>query len=210
MLLPIVLLAAALGGAIHHFNTRAIEPAAGVLVHDAPVQRTITAAPAFSHLGYTLTPRAHFALTARVLSGERYQVDALAKLVPRDLALGWGIMSDTAIIKQLKISQSGRFYFWQYQGEAMRARVPQITASSANMHLIAANERVQAVINRVRVGELISIEGKLVDVARGDGWQMKSSLSREDSGPGACEVLYVESASIARSTKQAGAAVPVR
>jgi hypothetical protein len=198
MSLRIILLAAALGGAIHHFYTRPIVPAAGVLAPHAPVQRPLTAAPAFTHLGHTLTPRAHFALTARVLSGERYKIDELATLVPRDLALGWSIMSDSAIIEQLKISQSGRFYFWQTQGDALRAQVPQIIASSANMHVIPANAQVKDVINSVRVGELIEIEGKLVDVARGDGWAIKTSLSREDTGPGACEIVYVESAAIVR------------
>jgi hypothetical protein len=201
MLLPIVLLVAAAAGAVHYYNTRPIEPPAGVLVAQAPKQRALAHAQAFEHLGYTLTPRAQFSLTARVLAGERYHVDALAKLVPRDLALGWGIMSDSAIIKQLKISQSGRFYFWQYEGAAMHARVSQIIASSANMHLIPASAQVNAVIDSVRVGQLISIEGKLVDVARSDGWSMKTSLTREDSGPGACEVLFVETASIVERAK---------
>jgi hypothetical protein len=199
MLLRIILFAAVLGGAIHHFATRPIVPPAGVLVPDAPMQRTLTAAPAFTHLGHTLTPRAHFAFTARVLSGERYKVDDLAKLVPRDLALGWGIMSDSALIEKLKISQSGRFFFWQFENEALRAQIPQIVASSANMHVIAANARIQEVIDNVRVGELIAIEGKLVDVARGNGWAIKTSISREDTGPGACEIVYVESATIVRA-----------
>jgi hypothetical protein len=199
MLLRIILFAAVLGGAIHHFATRPIVPPAGVLVPDAPMQRTLTAAPAFTHLGHTLTPRAHFAFTARVLSGERYKVDDLAKLVPRDLALGWGIMSDSALIEKLKISQSGRFFFWQFESEALRAQIPQIVASSANMHVIAANAQIQEVIDNVRVGELIAIEGKLVDVARGNGWAIKTSLSREDTGPGACEIVYVESTTIVRA-----------
>jgi hypothetical protein len=198
-MLRIIFLIAALGGAIHHYYTRPIVPPAGVLVADAPTQRTLTAAPAFTHLGHTLTPRAQFAFTARVLSGERYKVDDLAKLVPRDLALGWGIMSDSALIEKLKISQSGRFFFWQFESEALRAQIPQIVASSANMHVIAANAQIQELIDNVRVGELIAIEGKLVDVARSNGWAIKTSLSREDTGPGACEIVYVESATIVRA-----------
>lgn len=196
MLLRIILFAAVIGGAIHHFNTRAIEPAVGVLVDDAPVQRTITSAQPIAHRGYTLTPRARFTITARVLAAENYQVDELAKLVPRDLALGWGIMSDSTFIKQLKISQRGRFFFWEFHDEKLRALVPQIISSSANMHLIGANEAAQATIDRVRVGEIIELEGLLVDVARGTQWSMKTSLSREDTGGGACEVVYVESARI--------------
>ncbi len=201
MLIRVIVLAAAIGGGVHHWNSRPVARTSGVLVNDAPVQRPISSAQPLQLQGFTLMPRAEFSLTARVLAGERYRADALAKLVPRDLALGWGIMSDSELIEKLKISQSGRFYFWQFEGESMRAQVPKIVSSSANMHLIAANAGVQAVIDRARVGELISIEGKLVDVARGDRWSMKTSLSREDSGAGACEIVYVESATILSAEK---------
>lgn len=195
-MLRALLLIASLIGAIHYFNTRAIEHGAGVLVDDAPVQRTITAVPAIQHRGFTLTPRARITLSARVLSAENYQVDELAKLVPRDLALGWGIMSDSGFLSNLKISQRGRFFFWEYHDEKIQAIVPQIIASSANMHLIGADETTQATIDRVRVGEIIHLEGLLVDVARGSQWSMKTSLSRNDTGGGACEIVYVESARI--------------
>ena len=39
-------------------------------------------------------------------------MDRESDLAPVDLALGWGRMSDEAILKDIQISQSGRFYFW--------------------------------------------------------------------------------------------------
>jgi hypothetical protein len=43
----------------------------------------------------------------------------------------------------------------------------------------------------VRPGQRVRIDGWLVQVDANDGWHWRSSLSREDTGGGACEVVYV-------------------
>jgi hypothetical protein len=62
--------------------------------------------------------------------------------------------------------------------------------SSANMHIIPADGRVADALDAVREGDRVRIDGWLVNVEAGDGWRWRSSLSREDSGGGACEVVY--------------------
>ena len=52
------------------------------------------------------------------------------------------------------------------------------------------------ILKNVSVGDVVSLSGFLVDVSRADGWRWTSSLSREDSGGGACELLWVESARV--------------
>ena len=49
-----------------------------------------------------------------------------------------------------------------------------------------------AALKQVRAGSVVRIEGLLVEANRDDGWRWRSSLSREDSGGGACELLWVE------------------
>ena len=44
----------------------------------------------------------------------------------------------------------------------------------------------------VRVGEIVELRGRLVEASRADGWHWRSSLSRDDSGAGACELMLVE------------------
>jgi hypothetical protein len=51
----------------------------------------------------TLTSLASFDIRARVLARERYRFDRAADLSPIDLALGWGRMSESAVLDQLKI-----------------------------------------------------------------------------------------------------------
>ena len=169
----------------------------GQIAPDEPRQRNIANGTPFRRGDFVLTPRAEFSAEARVLGKENYYVDAGAKLIPVDFAMGWGSMSDTALIDRLRISQSGRFYFWGYSGEAP-APHQEIIRSSANMHLIPSDAAVKKVLSTARVGDVVAIEGDLVDAKSDGGWSMTTSLTREDSGAGACEIVYVRRASIRR------------
>jgi len=53
--------------------------------------------------------RADYRITARILGRERYHFDALSDLVPEDLALGWGSMSDNRILRTIDISSPSLF-----------------------------------------------------------------------------------------------------
>jgi hypothetical protein len=144
---------------------------------------------------YTLTPLAGFAIEARVLGREDYTFDNEAAVSPTDLALGWDRMADPAVYGALQISQGGRWYryFWQAGGPPIP--LGEIIASSANMHMIPADDGVAAAIARIRPEQTVQLRGWLVEVRRDDGWTWRSSLSRDDSGDGSCEIVYVCSVS---------------
>ncbi len=182
-------------GAYHGYVHRDRHHPPGQIAPDEPRQRNIATSTPFRVGDFMLTPRAEFSAEARVLAKENYYVDAGAKLIPVDFAMGWGPMSDSALIERLRISQSGRFYFWGYSGEAP-APHEDIIRSSANMHLIPADPAVKQVLSAARVGDVVAIEGDLVDAKSDGGWFLKTSLTRDDSGAGACEIVYVRRASI--------------
>jgi hypothetical protein len=190
-----IICAFALWSAYNGFTSRERKHPPGQIAPDAPLQRNFENGKPFQVKDFTLTPRAKFSLTARVLGTERYRSDAGAALMPIDIAFGWGPMSDSALLSQLKVSQSGRFFFWRYENQAP-APHEVIIRSAANMHLIPINSSVEKTLFSARVGDVIDLEGELVDVTRSNGWHIDSSLTREDSGGGACEVIYVKSATI--------------
>jgi hypothetical protein len=41
----------------------------------------------------------------------------------------------------------------------------------------------------------VIVRGYLVEARGADGWRWRSSLTREDTGAGACELIWVESVS---------------
>jgi hypothetical protein len=178
-------------GALNGWRHRPLHPPPGVLAAQAPEQVDLDPGTLLQRGDVTLRTRAHFALTARVLSREDYRFDAGASLAPMDLALGWGRMSDSAVLAQVDVRQSDRFYYWHVDAFPIPRR--EIETSSANMHLIPADAGVRRAMERVRRGELVHIEGFLVDASRPDGWRWHTSLSREDTGNGACELVFVES-----------------
>jgi hypothetical protein len=166
----------------------------GVLVKEQPLQVDVPSS-VFRYGDYVLTRRARFEVRARVLSKEPYYLGRSADLSPVDLALGWGVMSDSAVLDRIDISQSGRWYHTRYElPPPVDERL--MVASSSNMHMIPARKDVEGLLKKLRVGDIVDIRGFLVDVDHESGWHWRSSMSRTDSGDGACELVYVESVSV--------------
>lgn len=181
--------------AVSHWQQRALHPSAGILAPDDPIQGEPGDHEPVRIGRWTLTPRATYDVTARVLGREPYRFDTLAELIPEDLALGWGPMSDSAILDQIELNQSDRAYWWRPR-QTLPIAKQQVVEHSANTHVIGANDAVTRALARLRVGQVVRLQGFLVDARRDDGVYIRTSLTRSDSGYGACEVLYVESADV--------------
>lgn len=162
----------------------------GPLAAGVPVQEAVARAGVMRAGAWKVQPQARFTVEALVLGRERYFLDRGASLSPVDLALGWGPMSDPAVVNQVSIMQRRRFYFWQVS----RYPIPRqdIISHSANMHMIPADDDVRSDLLDVRRGDVVRIEGFLVNAVADDGGRWNSSLTRTDSGDGACELVWVE------------------
>lgn len=136
-----------------------------------------------------LVPLAGISLEARVLSRQNYHFGRESRLAPTDLALGWQDMARDEVLRRLSITQSGRWY--QYRWSDDPPLPPDVIArQSANMHLIPASSAVAQTLARVRPEQRVRIDGWLVDAKMGQqSW--RSSTTREDTGNGACELIYV-------------------
>jgi hypothetical protein len=191
MLWRIVFASAVALGTYSWFQDRPVAQPSGMLVAQTPVQTPLAAAaPRHMRNGYSIEVLERFDIAARVLGVARYRLDREAELSPVDLALGWGPMSDSDVLRHVQITQGNRFYYWRVQHFPIPRK--QIETHSANMHLIPADENVGAALSAVRRGQVVHIEGYLVEVRAADGWRWRSSLTREDTGAGACEVVWVE------------------
>ena len=155
-----------------------------------PTQSEQALPAAFTRDDYTIKPLARYTVTAVVLSRARYHSDEAAKLAPVDLALGWGPMSDAATINALEIGQSGRWYHYQWSSEPP---IPpaQIARHSANTHCVPANATIRRQLLDITRHDLVSLDGYLVEITRPNGWHWRSSLTRDDTEGGSCELLWV-------------------
>ena len=141
---------------------------------------------------YAIKPLQHYTITARVLSTKRYSIDKNARVSPLDLALGWGPMSENRLLDHIEIEQKHRWYYFRWgTGAPKFINRTLIAHNSANTHIIPASRTVLRDIKRLGSGDYVTLQGQLVTVTGENGWSWTSSLSRTDSGAGACELFLV-------------------
>jgi hypothetical protein len=191
------LAAAGVWQALNRWQLRPVHPPDGTIAPADPLQTDLEETPAVTALGHwRLTLRARYDITARILSREDYHVDPLSDLIPEDLALGWGPMSDNRILSAFEITQGARFYSWMPKQPDLPIPRQVVIEHSANTHVIPADLATRHRLARLRVGQVVHLRGFLVDGVRDDGAYIHTSLTRKDTGPGACEVVLVVQAEV--------------
>ncbi|PKN88890.1 MAG: hypothetical protein CVU51_02915 [Deltaproteobacteria bacterium HGW-Deltaproteobacteria-1] len=158
-------------------------------VAEQPIQESTDAATV-QRPGFEIQPVARYKIRAKVLSIERYRSGRWSEFSPLDFALGWGPMSDNAITGKLNISQGNRWYHYSWK-DTPPIDPALIVRNSANTHLVPADDNIKSSLFKVRKGEIVRLEGYLINVKDSDGGSWRSSLTREDSGANSCELMWV-------------------
>ena len=172
-------------------RTEEVKLSPGVQVKTVPYQSTIASPVKHQINNYIITELVEFTLKAKILSRKNYYFDKESDLSPTDLALGWGNMSDERVLEKITISQSKRYYHWWTSSFPIPRE--EIESHSANMHIIPANEIIKNKLENIRKGDIVKMSGSLVNVSTINGkWHWRSSLTRYDTGSGACELFFVK------------------
>lgn len=164
------------------------------------------------------TERAPFDFLYR---GERYTVEPLADyemaglIVSHNNPQGWGDIyhdassvdfRDLCVIWGPNVADNN-FHNFEYWSESWTCNIRTARQevyeqfdprALSNNHLLTNDAQVEAVIQSARIGDQIWLKGMLVSYYLTGMKPMArtSSLTRNDTGNGACEVLFVEEASI--------------
>ncbi len=179
--------------ALYWHSHRPSPARSGPLVREVP-EIGSPAAPPFPYKKHTITPIASIKFRARVLSTERYYADRGAKLSPMDLAIGWRGMSDSAYLKDLKISQFMRWYYFRYKEAPLSDDT--IYQQSKNVHLIPAQRQTWKRLQSVRTGHVVRARGSLVNITGPNGFTWNSHPTLGGSGQGSCWLMWVEDVQI--------------
>jgi len=124
-----------------------------------------------------------------VVKSKNGQSDYPSRISKYDLALAWGTLNDPDIDAHITYGQSGRFYFYRWS-EGTPVSPEYIATHSANVHVIHSSQAVLKDIRALGRKDHIRLNGFLVNVNFQDGaW--KTSLTRNDTGNGSCEIMYV-------------------
>jgi hypothetical protein len=162
----------------------------GVTAETIPQQTNLSSGKNWTEGEYTIEALAEYKIKARVLSRNNFSFGKESDLSPFDLALGWGPMSDQSVIDEIDISQRNRWYNWH--ADVLPLPKKEISLHSANVHIIPKDESVEDKFDEVYKGSLIEMEGYLVKVTTPGGWRWVSSLRRDDTAGGSCELFWVE------------------
>lgn len=147
-------------------------------------------------LDITIYPQANYRIYAMVMSKRKYNWGWESQISPYDLALAWNKLMLPEYQKGIRYSQSGRWYHYVYSCEFPLPK-SYIISHSSNHHIIPANENVKKALDKVKKRQKIYLEGYLVNIKgkfQGREVWWNSSMTRNDSGNGACEVLYLTKA----------------
>lgn len=164
-------------------------------VEDVPTQENLESIIIKEIDGVKIHALASFQLTAKILSIEKYSWDKESNISPVDFALGWQEMATEEFLSKITIKQSNRFYFWHTKDPIIWSKKNMIVTKSANMHIIPADKTIKKIINKAKKENNIYLKGYLVNaIDKNRTW--KTSLSRSDTGAGACELFFVTEAII--------------
>jgi hypothetical protein len=162
----------------------------GITSPDQPKQINLTEVKVWRVGEFKIEELAEYDIKARVLSRNNFSTGKESELSPLDLVLGWGLMSDQSIIDKINISQSNRWYHWN--ADVLPIPGTEIRLHSANVHIVPKDELIEEKFDEVYRGSLVDMKGYLVKISKVDGWRWVSSLKRDDTGGGSCELFWVE------------------
>lgn len=157
-----------------------------------PVQRGLDGSQVINILGdegyVSLSLLASYDIEAVVKSTNRMR-DYSAQVSRYDFALAWGDLNREDIDDTISYAQGMRFYTYRWSAETTVSPA-YIGSHSANVHIIHSDKNILKKVGGIRKNDHIRLQGYLVQVNFPYGpW--RSSLTRTDSGNGACEIMYV-------------------
>jgi hypothetical protein len=171
---------------------------------EEPVQKAVRRPPIETEVGgvrYRIQPRYSYELNAVVVS--LHHSDSWWDYAHKewgdhvnvmDLCVAWGDSVRSGAYRDVSFSNNQWECHWRYSSE--RAMKHFSNAEASNNHIVTDDPALARALRGIRVGDQVRLTGYLVDYAiLKDGRPAGSRVSSEvrtDSGPGACEVLYIE------------------
>ncbi|MBN2189816.1 MAG: hypothetical protein JW728_01220 [Candidatus Aureabacteria bacterium] len=146
-------------------------------------------------LTYTIRPLYDYRLYGMIVSQHRssswwdyYHRVWKDTLNIKDIGVLWGSNLKNEVYKEMKFKSGSWTLYWYYPNAEVRSRFNETHGS--NNHLLATDGAVIDAINKARTGDQVYFEGCLAEYSY-PGWSRGTSVSRNDTGSGACEVVFV-------------------
>ena len=168
-------------------------------VNNEPIQVAVEEPPrslSFKDVNYTIKPAYTYELYGLVVSYQHHDGDQMLHklwndhLNSADLCVIWGNNAINPHLSKIKF-WNGQFTcnFKTHDEQAWQNfNLQQIS----NNHLISANPSIRKMIDKVNIGHQVRVRGWLSSYASEGGGERGTSITRTDTGNGACETILVE------------------
>lgn len=176
-------------------------------LYQEPIQKEINLAPfdvSKGTLTYNIIPLYGYAITGLVVADYDSEnwfdyIHKYDRLNTKDLCIIWNNNLKNDAFKKINYSHGEFTCYYRYSG-ADSALVQKYFSPDelSNNHLLPANDEIYKKIKESSVGDQVKIEGYLANYSyipeeKGDNnrWTRNTSVTRTDTGNGACEIIYV-------------------
>jgi hypothetical protein len=203
-IIKIILLIAIVIFIFSYFQKNRLPKKEGILpeLYQAPIQTETNEAPFKTERGgiiYDITPLFNYELYGLVVSGHNsknwldYYHEKWKDFINlKDVCVVWGENIQTGVYRDLKFKNGSYTCYIDSKSGADKNAAYQKFKNEAlsNNHLLSADESINKKIMKAQKGDQVYFKGYLAQYAHGD-FQRGSSVTRADSGNGACETIYL-------------------
>ncbi len=171
-------------------------------LHQAPVQTETDIAPFTKEEGgiiYNITPLYNYELYGLVVSyhhtkdwWDYYHKEWKDFINIKDICVLWGDNIKTEVYKQMKFKSGSWTCYHEFKPNTNQEIWSKFKNNSgSNNHLLSDDETINETIMDAKRGDQIYLKGYLVEYSHSEGFQRGTSTTRDDTGNGACETIYV-------------------
>jgi hypothetical protein len=173
---------------------------------DDPVQEKTDKEPfsvTVNNISYSIKPRYGYELYGLIVS--KHETGSFADLSHKlwndhlntaDLCVIWGQNAFSGVYERLEFD-SGEWTCYVYASS--REDLELFSGRHlSNNHMLSDRRDINKALGKARVGDQVYFKGYLAEYSHG-GFSRGTSVTRNDTGNGACETVYVEDFSIIKS-----------
>lgn len=174
-MLKIILLCVVMFTGYYAWSIFPIQHGPGVIAPNKPRVSKLTFDKPFLFNSSTVVPIRKISGQVRVLEKKRYFFDNRSQYSPIDVLIGWNELSDERNLDFLHFSLHDRYFKMNYSSPPLP--INNIYNQIQLWHLMPATEEIDTDIKGIREGNVISIEGFIVNIESKDSFGWKSELS---------------------------------
>lgn len=169
-------------------------------IASAPDQRATAQAPftaSFNDIDYEVVPRYDYELVGLVVSYRHHDGNSRLHRLSNDhlnaldVCVAWGDTAKTPWLSEIKFWNG--IFTCNFSTSDQTAWAAISPSEISNNHLISNDLAIRKAMSALRIGDQIRIRGQLADYAAPGQSPRTSSITRDDSGNGACETIFIRS-----------------